>query len=222
MGWKDSKIQFKNCFVSRRPRNQQFFKKRGDDTTNQLKLDEVNKDNIEFDDGNYTQFDLTIEEVNISLSFSKWLSGKGIIKECSIKGLRGLVDRTHVHWLPGDKATNYKNISRPGDWEIENLKMEDVLFTMMNPNGFKTFQVSIYNAEVPIFRKNWLMFDMLNSKHISGCYDGSLFTINRIQRVDDFKEEMKINNEVKLINKNKNNNDVSVIDGKPRDDQSTI
>ncbi|VEU23910.1 DEKNAAC105242 [Brettanomyces naardenensis] len=200
--WKDGKIQFKNCTVSRRPRNKEMFKKKRSEKSTGLwqmrpwKRKKDQEKSKEYDDGNYTQFDLTIQEMNISLSFKKWLNGRGILKEVSGKGVRGVVDRTHVHWKEGDSATNYKNVSRPGDWEIENLKMEDVLFTMLNANGFRSFAVSIYNFEVPLLRKNWLMFDILNSKHMSGSYDGSLFTMNRLQRLDNFNEEKKIDREV--------------------------
>lgn len=218
--WKDGKIQFKNCTVSRRPKNSGTFKKitanveevdgekkhRMKSTLRKLerslrwkkeKPKKSKNQTAEFDDGNYTQFDFTIDEVNISLSFKKWLNGKGIIKEASGKGVRGVVDRTHVVWKEGDSATNYRNVAQPGDWEIENFQVEDVLFKMMNPKGFRTFSVSVYKCEIPLLRKNWLMFDIMNAIHMSGSYDGSLFTMNRLQRFDSFNEEKRIDREVR-------------------------
>ncbi|QPG75741.1 hypothetical protein FOA43_003101 [Brettanomyces nanus] len=205
--WKDGKIQFKNCTVSRRPRNKEMFKKKNKTipskglfsrwSTSRQK-NKVESTKPVYDDGCYTQFDLTLEEVNISLSFKKWLNGRGILKEVSSKGVRGVIDRTHVYWEEGDSATNYKNVAQPGDWEINNFKLEDVLLTMLNGGGFRAFSISIYNCEIPLLRKNWLMFDILNSKHISGSWDGSLFTMNRLQRVDSFNEEKKIDREVNI------------------------
>ena len=138
------------------------------------------------DDGNYTQFDLTIEEVNISLSFNKWVNGTGMIENMEIKGMRGVVDRTHVHWDPDDDATNYKNVYHPGDFEFESFRMEDVLFTLMQPNGFRVFDVAIYNCELSKLRKHWLFYDFINANVISGAYDNSLFTIHKKQRLNDF------------------------------------
>jgi distribution and morphology protein 31 len=144
------------------------------------KNEEVEDDDEEYeDDGNYTQFDLTIDQVNVSLSLGKFLNGKGILNEVEIVGMRGVVDRSFVHWDPNDDARNYKNVYKPGDFEIDNFKMSDVLFKLIQPNGFRPFNVSIYNCDLPIFRKNWLLLDFLNANSISGSYDDSLFTIHK-------------------------------------------
>ncbi|GMG31397.1 unnamed protein product [[Candida] boidinii] len=118
--------------------------------------------------------------------------------------MRGVVDRSHVFWKLNDKATNYKNIYKPGDWEIENFKLEDVLFTLLQPNGFRPFNVSIYSCDMPLLRKNWLFYDMLNANHMSGSYDGSLFTIHKRQRINDFEideEEMRYEREINKLTK---------------------
>lgn len=194
--WKDSKIQFKNCSVSKRPKKKESFKKTGKQGWFSKQAEEPAETEAVYDDGNYTQFDLTVEEVNVSLSFKKWLDGRGIVDQIQSKGIRGVVDRTHVHWDEGDKATNYKNVSQPGDWEIDNVHVDDVMFTMLNGGGFRPFTVSVYQSEIPLLRKNWLMLDIMNAKQMSGSYDGSLFTVNRLQRLDNFNEENKIDSEV--------------------------
>ncbi|KAH3667316.1 hypothetical protein OGAPHI_002965 [Ogataea philodendri] len=186
--WKDGKIQFNHCIVSRRPRKKQMFRKKDKE---QIAVPEE-----DYDDGNYTQFDLTIDQIDVSLSFTKWFSGRGIIDTCALRGVRGVVDRTHVYWKPGDSALNYKNIHRYGDWEISNFRIQDLLVTMHNPNKFRSFEISVYNCEMPLFRKNWLFFDMLNGKHINGCYDGALFTIDRVLHTDDYREEREMGGQV--------------------------
>ena len=102
-----------------------------------------------------------------------------MIETLELKGMRGVVDRTHVHWKPDDDATNYKNIHQPGDFEFESFRMEDVLFTLMQPNGFRKFNVAIYNCELSKLRKHWLFYDFLNANVMSGAYDNSLFTIHK-------------------------------------------
>lgn len=184
-GWSDGKISFRKCFVSRRPRMSVRFAKGSQAEAYAASLDSSTA--VE-DDGNYTQFDLTIEEVNISLSFNKWLSGTGIIDTMAMKGVRGVVDRTHVHWDPDDDATNYKNVHAPGDFEFNDFRMEDVLFTLLQPNGFRPFDVAIYNCELSKLRKHWLFHDFLNANITSGSYDNSLFTIHKRQRLNDFDD----------------------------------
>lgn len=187
--WSSGKICFKNVFISRRPKNSHSFTKGSQSEAAQrakLALSEsllVNRE--DFDNGNYTQFDLTIDQVEISLNFRRWLNGRGIINEVSIQGLRGIVDRTHVYWKPNDDPRNYKNVAQPGDFEISNFKMNDVLFTLYQPDGFRPFQVSIFNCDLPQLRKHWLFYDILNANSMNGAYDNSMFTIHRKYKVPD-------------------------------------
>lgn len=187
-GWSDGKISFRKCFVSRRPKRSKKFVKGSQAEAYAASVAGLAEE-VEEDDGNYTQFDLTLEEVNVSLSFNKWVNGTGIIKTMEVKGVRGVVDRTHVHWDPDDDATNYKNIYHPGDFEFEDFKMEDVLFKLMQPDGFRPFNVAIYNCELSRLRKHWLFFDFLNANVVSGSYDNSLFTIHKRQRFNDFDDK---------------------------------
>lgn len=193
--WNYGTIKLRNCKASKRPKIIKKIEKIEKSIDGKI----LNKTVEEiYDDGNYTQFDLTIEEINVSLSFWRWISGKGFINTANVKCVRGIIDRTHVVWKKNDDPRNYKNFYKPGDWEIENFKIEDVLLTIYHPNGFRSCQLSIYNADLDLFRKNWLMLDILTCNHLSGCYDGSLFTINKISNFDSFKEEIKIDS---LVNK---------------------
>lgn len=201
-GWSDGKISFRKCFVSRRPKKIVKFIKGSQQEAYEKSLEshlcadgleaDEEKDLFE-DDGNYTQFDLTIEEVNISFSFRKWLNGSGLIDTMEIKGLRGVVDRTHVHWDPDDDARNYKNVYKTGDFEIENFKMEDVLFELKQPNDFRPFDVAIYNCELSRLRKHYLFYDFINANLMSGSYDNSLFTIHKKQKLTDFAHDQNKN-----------------------------
>ncbi|CDR41030.1 CYFA0S06e00452g1_1 [Cyberlindnera fabianii] len=192
--WREGRLVFQKCFVSKRPKNKSktVFAKgsQAEAIAQAATVKEIDANDPDYDDGNYTQYDLTIETVSLSLSVRKFLNGKGIVKEMEVHGMRGVVDRTHVHWAPDDDARNYLNVHKPGDFEFENFKMTDVLITLMQPNGFRPFNVSIFNCELPILRKHWLFFDFLNATNISGAYDESLFTIHKRQRINDFNADM--------------------------------
>ncbi|KAF5122124.1 Mitochondrial distribution and morphology protein 31 [Metarhizium anisopliae] len=131
------------------------------------------------DDGNYTQFDVTIANVNVTLSFLNWWNGKGLLKDVEVNGVRGVVDRTSVQWpIEEVDPLSYRHEHQPGDFEIESFKLEDLLLTIYQPDGFRPFSVSIYSCELPRLRKQWLFYDFLSANHMSGSFDGSLFTIH--------------------------------------------
>ena len=60
----------------------------------------------------------------------------------------------------------------------DDFKMEDVLLTVYQPNGFRPFTISVFNCELPRLRKQWLFYDFLSAKTMSGSFDNSLFTIH--------------------------------------------
>lgn len=180
--WNNGVISFNKVFVSRRPGRGNHRVQKGSQAA---ALADAERGGVAgaaaavpFDDGNYTQFDLTIDTISVTLSLSKWMNGGGIVKDVEVHGMRGVVDRTHVYWKPGEDATKYKNVHQPGDFEIENFKMEDVLITLYQPAGFRPFKVSIFNCELPRLRKHWLFYDLLSATNISGTYDNALFTVH--------------------------------------------
>ncbi|AAS50705.1 ABL066Cp [Eremothecium gossypii ATCC 10895] len=190
--WSSGKITFNKVFVSRRPKQLQGFSKGSQhEAVERAKLalsERLLVSGEEFDDGNYTQFDLTIDQVEISLNFGKWINGKGILDEVTINGLRGVVDRTHVMWKDGDDPRKYLNVHQPGDFEISTFRMNDVLFTLYQPGRFRPFQVSVFNCELPQLRKHWLFFDILNAHSMSGTYDNAMFMIHRRYKEDQSSE----------------------------------
>ena len=122
---------------------------------------------------------MTISTVNVTLSFIKWWNGKGLLKDVEVKGVRGVVDRTSVNWsAEGKDPLSFRHEHHPGDFELDHFKMEDLLVTVHQPKGFRPFPVSIYSCELPQLRKQWLFYDFLSANHMSGSFDGSLFTIH--------------------------------------------
>lgn len=181
--WKDGVITFRNVFVSRRPGQLKSSVKKGSSNAAAeaaaARQAEHEAGADEEDDGNYTQFDVTIDTVNVTLSFLKWWNGKGLLKDVEVKGVRGIVDRTSVHWAAtGEDPLSYRKQHNPGDFELDYFKLEDLLVTVHQPGGFRPYPVSIFSCELPQLRKQWLFYDFLSATHMSGSFDGSLFTIH--------------------------------------------
>ena len=192
--WKDGRISFKNVFASRRPGNikdKRNVQKGSSATAAAAAAAAVHAEegfgkehaiiphhDEEEEDANYTQFDVTIDEVAVTLSFAKWMNGKGLLKDVEVKGVRGVVDRTHVVWEDGVDPRSFRYVHQPGDFELESFKMEDLLVTVYQPDGFRPFSISIFNCDLPQLRKQWLFYDFLSANNMSGSYDDSLFTIH--------------------------------------------
>ena len=189
--WGDGVITFKNVFVSRRPGQGIAKVSKGSPTTaaaaaaldRAREFDAYNTkiggdDDIE-DDANYTQFDVSLDTVNVTLSFSKWFNSKGLLRDVEIKGVRGVIDRTSVQntGVYVDPRT-YKHEHNPGDFEINSFKLEDVLVTVHQPHKFRPFSVSIFSCDLPRLRRQWLFYDFLSANNVSGSFDESLFTIH--------------------------------------------
>ena len=176
--WRSGVIKFENVFVSRRPgQTDGAGVSKGTRENAAIAAAAANADPNE--DTNYTQFDLSINEVLVTLSFAKWFNSKGILQNVEVKGMRGVVDRTNVH--PTQEyidPKSYRHEHSPGDFEIESFKMEDVLVTLHQPKGFRPFTVSIFSADVPQLRKRWLFYDILSANQMHGAFDNSLFTIH--------------------------------------------
>jgi len=188
--WGDGVITFKNVFVSRRPGQGTGRVSKGSAqtaaaaaaataTAEQSREGGTSGVAQEEEDTNYTQFDVSLETVNVTLSFTKWFNSKGLLKDVEIKGVRGVIDRTSVRY-PGHyiDPRSYKHEHNPGDFEIESFKMEDLLVTVHQPHGFRPYSVSIFSCDLPRLRKQWLFYDFLSANMMSGSFDESLFTIH--------------------------------------------
>lgn len=111
--WKDSRLSFKNVYVSRRPEAQSEVRTLlnpghlaavGYDVSNHPAYHRVGDDEddhhstslaLENEDINYTMFDLNIDSVDVTLSFKRWLDGKGLVEDAVVRGVRGVVGQ----WL---------------------------------------------------------------------------------------------------------------------------
>ncbi|KAF2003393.1 hypothetical protein P154DRAFT_520000 [Amniculicola lignicola CBS 123094] len=184
--WKDGVISFSKVFVSRRPGQGRAKVSKGSQLSAAAaaaeavqKEKEIAESVDEEEDTNYTQFDISIDTVNVTLSFSKWFNGKGLLKDVEIRGIRGVVDRTFVY-APEEyiDPRTYKHEHNPGDFELDSFKMEDLLLTVYQTDNFRPYSVSIYSCDLPQLRKQWLFYDFLSANMMSGSFDNSLFTIH--------------------------------------------
>ncbi|KAG6873443.1 hypothetical protein C0995_015532 [Termitomyces sp. Mi166 len=199
--WKDSRISFKNVYVSRRPTSSQRHQTRkrvdyhptvGYDVSNHPSYHHYGEDDDDDDglliadeDWNMSMLDLNIDSVDVTLSLWRWLDGKGLVKDAVIKGVRGVLDRQGVTWDPENPLdpAHFRHQSQPGDFELESLQLEDVLITVYQPGGFRPYTASIFRADIRQFRKRWLFYDFLCAENIVGQFDNCLFSLHKPQSI---------------------------------------
>ncbi|KAI0072505.1 hypothetical protein K474DRAFT_1628894 [Panus rudis PR-1116 ss-1] len=205
--WKDSRISFKNVYVTRRPKS---FRRRaevadhavaaGYDVSNHPSYhfedeDEhhqnLTNEELKDEDTNYTMFDLSVDSIDVTLSLARWFDGKGLIQDAVIKGVRGVLDRRSVHWDPEHPAdpAAYRHTPHPGDFELESLQLEDVLVTVYQPGDFRPYTASIFRADIRLFRKQWMFYDFLSAENVVGQFDNCLFSLHRPQSIGRTTEQ---------------------------------
>lgn len=205
--WKDSRIAFKNVYISRRPpslRNVSY-----------LDPNAGHKAAARYDVGNhpayhgledelplspsveteekldYAVFDLNVDSIDVTLSLWHWLDGKGLVKDAVVKGVRGVLDRRFIYYDP-EKPLNpadYRHRPQPGDFELESLQLEDLLITVYQPDAFRPYTFSIFRADIKTFRKQWLFYDFLAAENVVGQFDNCLFSLHKPQSIGRTTEQ---------------------------------
>ncbi|KAL9546377.1 hypothetical protein MBANPS3_006694 [Mucor bainieri] len=199
--WKDGKIRFNNVRIYRMPRSEhEKFERHAalletgqeipadeitvqddDDPLAGVELDEDEKDNEVLK--KWMWYDLVIDRVEVTLSLIRWMDGKGLVQSADVQGVRGVVDRRHVRWdpdVPYDPVASRHQYT-PGDFELEKLTVEDLLVTVYQPHGFRPYPISIFQAQLDRFRKQWLFYDLLCATSIIGAFDKCLFSVHSPQ-----------------------------------------
>ena len=182
--WSSGVISFKRVFVSRRPGQGYSNVSKGSQSTAAAAAaasaarSEDDTD-VPAENTNYTQFDLSIDSIDVTLSFPKWFNGKGLLRDVEVTGVRGVIDRTSLQQTSSDvDPRSYRHHHHTGDFELDSFKLEDLLVTVYQPGKFRPFPVSIYSCELPRLRQQWLFYDFLCANNVSGSFDDSLFAIH--------------------------------------------
>ncbi|KAF9227145.1 hypothetical protein BS17DRAFT_775039 [Gyrodon lividus] len=205
--WKDSRISFKNVYVSRRPQSTGSVPPKrkaighkaavGYDVSSHPAYNYNIEDEEEVpqshadDDLNYSMFDLNIDSIDVTLSLKRWLDGKGLVEDAVVKGVRGVLDRRSVFWDPENPLdpAAFRHVARPSEFELHSLQLEDVLVTVYQPGDFRPYTASIFRADIRTLRKQWLFYDFLRAENVVGQFDNCLFSLHKPQSIGRTTEQ---------------------------------
>ncbi|KAI0044223.1 hypothetical protein FA95DRAFT_1562481 [Auriscalpium vulgare] len=199
--WKDSRISFKNVYITRRPSGTHAplptsaHHALGYDVSNHPanhaieEEEDKTQDRPSSEDDNWAMFDLSVDSIDVTLSLWRWLDGKGLVKDAVVKGVRGVLDRRSVYWSDDLDPASFRHVPQPGDFELESLTLEDLLITIYQPGGFRPYTFSIFRADVGILRKQWIFYDFMKSEGVVGQFDNCLFSLHRPQSIGRTNEQ---------------------------------
>lgn len=123
--------------------------------------------------GEHLAFDLTFNQMDITLSVTKWLTGHGLINELTVLGMHG------------DVVLNEMNEQRLQDWftnpkyHLGRVKVCDSCINLRD--GGQDYRISIYNMDLNRLRLEWCVADFFNANVVTGAINHSLFTIHKRQ-----------------------------------------
>ncbi|GME74569.1 unnamed protein product [Ambrosiozyma monospora] len=154
MSFKDGKISFDNVVLKSNPKNN-----KNDDTDKKIGA---------------TEYKLTIDTINMTLSLGKWSEGRGLIKDVEIIGLVGDIDfKKNNEFFVDDSLCE--------DYEFEKLKISDLKVDFKSDNFKEPIELKVFSCDIDTVRRNWVVYDFLNANTLSGSFNGSLFTLHKRQ-----------------------------------------
>jgi len=166
---------------------------------------------------NWCVFDLNIDQVHIELSLIWFLRGNGWVKEISVRGVRGVVDRRtewqNPNWKPRSWDIGW------GDFHFQNVKVTECGFLLRLPDPEqRPIPVVLEKLECPRIRRRYLLYDMMCSNIIEGSVDGRRMTYVQVhpETVAEGREMMlKMEKfDISLLSKNSTGPLGWIVDGK--------
>jgi len=149
---------------------------------------------------NCTHFHLTIASIDVTLSLGRWLDGKGLLRRAEVRGVRGVIDRSHLAAWSGDSDVpidrrEFRKVATAGDFHLEQVIIEDLLVTIFQPSNFRPYTFSIFNATFHKLRKQWLFLDLLSAEQMAGQVDNCLFSLHKPQSITQSNAKAGLNDQ---------------------------
>ncbi|CAN3505025.1 hypothetical protein DICA1_F38556 [Diutina catenulata] len=119
-------------------------------------------------------FSARVEHMDVSLSFTKWYEGNGLIYDMEIYGMNGeLVRRGPREQTP--------LIDR--SYVFESIKVHDSVCMVSNEaQAGPPLRIAVFSGDFQKVSGNRLLVDFFDAQNVSGAINNSMFTIHKRQR----------------------------------------
>ena len=169
--WRDSRISFKNVFITRRPDNY-YARQRtidsghpvaaGYDLSNHPsyhgRIGEEDDEGLEDhsdEDLNYSMFDLNVDSIDVTLSFARWFEGKGLVEDAVIKGVRGVLGTyscppspLFLPWTYAECCPDRRNVT----WDPDNPLDPAAFRHEAQPGDFELESLQIEDLLITVYQ----------------------------------------------------------------------
>lgn len=152
---------------------------------------------------NYTRFSVQFERLEVRISLRRWLEGRGWLEEVFVDGAKGVLDK---RWIRAIEGWRWK--SKPGDFDLDSLRLRNVHLSIIQPSGYRPYNVTILSANIPRLRASWLFYDFLSAESAHGIFDGrSLFTLHTTSKDErELKHFRMLGLDVRHLSQNSSDN----------------
>ncbi|SCU88583.1 LANO_0D02520g1_1 [Lachancea nothofagi CBS 11611] len=134
-------------------------------------------------------FTLKFNQIDITLSFTKWFRGHGLINDLAVYGMKGDVtlarDQNHkklVAWFSNQR------------YHLSRVKIRDSCINVQDQSLNQQYRISLYNMDLPQLRFKWMLIDFFNANVVTGALNHSLFSIHKRQHklayLQDFEHDL--------------------------------
>ncbi|GMM32014.1 hypothetical protein DAMA08_047590 [Martiniozyma asiatica (nom. inval.)] len=158
---------------------------------------------IKSSDTDFLIYNLKFDQINLTLSLSKWLHGKGLINDVDINGMEGDV---YINNSATMELEAEMDNSLHENYEFGNFKITHSKLNFQNENLLQhPLELCLFNCELDRIRRDWIVYDFLDANTMFGSLGGSLFTLHRRQRqLNNFtnvdgKEKAKLWNKISRL-----------------------
>jgi mitochondrial distribution and morphology protein 31 len=125
--------------------------------------------------------DLNINWVDVKLSILHLLAGRGILKELSLQGVEGTVNRKNIVWSE-DYYLNPppKRKQSSSDFHFDRVKVKDLNITIFQNCPDRPLSLNIFSMKLSRLRQHWLLYDLLAAETVHGKFDDCLLSVEAI------------------------------------------
>ncbi|KTB07827.1 Mitochondrial distribution and morphology protein 32 [Nakaseomyces glabratus] len=170
-----------------------------------IRFHNVTMNSNDKDDTKGVSMNLKLNQVEVSLSVVKWLSGKGLVNDISIFGISGDISINDKKESNVESLINWVTESNP-TYELNNFTINDSSTVIHDKANNKHLNMNIYSLVIPRLRFDHLLTDIFSADVLAGSVNDSLFNIHKRQNklLPAFFSDKGRDNRSKTIDKNEN------------------
>ncbi|KAI3630660.1 hypothetical protein MIR68_012095 [Amoeboaphelidium protococcarum] len=148
---------------------------------------------------NVAYYDVTIDRIDFSLDFVRWIDGKGLIRTLDVDGVNGTVNKRHVVYPPPDPSIAALSVEEDLMQDLatkgqqlmgshsktclDSFKMSNLHLDILDVQNFRPYSIQLdyIDCSEGGLRLQWFVPDLMSASALMCTYDGAAISLDRIQ-----------------------------------------